>query len=435
MHYTNPTEGVSPETMIRHVRGEGLAIGDVLTWAGGRYHQKQFFTGHADSPASSLEHPDLQVANNASLQPHPTPKDGESLVRYDEEISGLPSSHCGHLVLLRLKGQDFPGTNVVEEWPSWNLPIMRWAREQGAVAGYGHCGVGLIVDSADLPNYDIPPFDAIGANEVIIDVTHGFGDFLSGGQIGPKAELNIWYHLLNCGFRLAMLGETDYPCMSGERPGVGRSYVRLEHRPTDDAGYDAWISSLQKGRLYFGDGRSHFLEFKVQSRSSGEEDVVLNTAGTVVVEALVAARLKPQITPDTEALRTAEYGWHLERARIGTTREIPVEIVVNGVAIDTTTLVADGTPRPLKLKSRIARSSWVALCILPSAHTHPVFVTVADKPIRASKRSAQWCRACVDKVWDVKSPFRRESERTAAAEAFDHARKTYDQIISECDVA
>lgn len=29
-HYDRPTEGVSPETMIRHVRGEGLSIGDVL---------------------------------------------------------------------------------------------------------------------------------------------------------------------------------------------------------------------------------------------------------------------------------------------------------------------------------------------------------------------------------------------------------------------
>jgi hypothetical protein len=75
------------------------------------------------------------------------------------------------------------------------------------------------------------------------------------------------------------------------------------------------------------------------------------------------------------------------------------------------------------------------LRILPSAHTHPVFVTVADKPIRASKRSAQWCRACVDKVWEVKSPFMRESERPEAAQAFDHARSVYEATASECEVA
>jgi hypothetical protein len=60
-------------------------------------------------------------------------------------------------------------------------------------------------------------------------------------------------------------------------------------------------------------------------------------------------------------------------------------------------------------------------------------VQVGQKPIRASKRSAKWCRACVDKVWEVKSRFIRESERSAAAEAFDHARKTYETIASECE--
>jgi len=77
----------------------------------------------------------------------------------------------------------------------------------------------------------------------------------------------------------------------------------------------------------------------------------------------------------------------------------------------------------------------VALRILPSSHTYPVFVTVAEKPIRASKRSAQWCRACVDKLWEVKAPFIRAGERAAAAAAYDHARKTYDSIIGECELA
>ena len=44
-HYEIPTEGVSPETMIRQMRGEALSIGDVLSWAPSWYYQKQFFTG------------------------------------------------------------------------------------------------------------------------------------------------------------------------------------------------------------------------------------------------------------------------------------------------------------------------------------------------------------------------------------------------------
>jgi len=173
----------------------------------------------------------------------------------------------------------------------------------------------------------------------------------------------------------------------------------------------------------------------VHGRRSGEDDVELKTPATVTVETLVAARLEPAPTADTDAVRKSPYIWHIEKARIGASREVPVELLVNGLPVDKSVLLADGTPRKIKFKVPIHRSSWVALRILPSAHTHPVFVMVTEKPIRASKRSAQWCRACVDKVWEVKSPFMRESERPTAAEAFDHARKTYDGIIDECEVA
>ena len=436
LHYQVPTEGVSPETMIRHVRGEGLSIGDVLTWGPSWYYQKQFFTGRAASPAATLEHPELQVANNASLQPHATAKDSDSILRYDVEVSGFPSSHAGHLVLLRLKEQDYPGTKLIEDWPSWNLPILKWARAQGAVAGMAHCGSGMVVESTDLPNYEIPPMNGIGTQEAIVDVTHGVVDFLSGCDTQPVAELNAWYHMLNCGFRLALIGETDYPCITGERPGVGRSYVRLQNRPVDDTGYEAWVGGIQRGQLYCGDGRSHFLDFKVNGRRSGDADLSLKVSGTVNVEALVAARLEPEMPANKEALEQLVLdGWHLENARIGATRQVPVELIVNGVVVDKATLLADGTPRTIQFKVRIYHSSWVALRILPSAHTHPVFVQVAGKPIRASTKSAQWCRVCVDKIWEVKAPFMRESERPQASEAFDHARKTYDQIMQECESA
>ncbi len=435
-HYEHPTEGVSPETMIRHVRGEGLSIGDVLSWGPSWYYQKQFFTGHSISPAATLEHPELQAANNASLDPHPTPEDRETLLRYDVEVSGFPSSHAGHLVLLRLKEQDYPGTKLIEDWPSWNLPILKWAKSQGAVGGMAHCGSGMVVESKELPNYDIPPMDGIGTQEAIVDVTHGVVDFLSGCDTQPLAELNAWYHMLNCGFRMALIGETDWPCVTGERVGVGRSYVRLEQRPVDDSGYDAWVRNLQKGKLYCGDGRSHFLEFKVNSRPSGDDDLTLHRASQVTVEALVAARLEPQLPERKQALKKEDWNsWHLENARIGSAREVSVELLVNGSAVEKARFIADGNPRPIRFKTFVSRSSWIALRILPSSHTHPVFVLVEGKPIRASRRSAKWCRACVDKIWEVKSPFMRESERPAAAEAFDHARATYDKITSECELA
>jgi hypothetical protein len=428
-HYETPTQGVTPEAMIRHVRGEGLAIGDVLTWAPGYYYQKQFFSGHVYEPHNHLEHPEYQVANNVTLQPHGTAHDIESLIRYDVEVSGFPSSMCGHLVLLRLRDQNYPGAARIENWPTWNLPILKWARAQGAVVGYAHSAIGLFVASDELPNYEIPRFDAVGANEFIIDVAHEAVDFTSGAEFSPVAELNIWYHVLNCGFRVAMLGETDFPCISGERVGTGRTYVGLANPPIGDAGYGSWIEGIRSGRLYFGDGLSHFINYQINGHDVGAGDVELPKPGMVVVTAQLAARLEEK--PNPTSPRAA---WHLEHARIPGTRSVTVEVVVNGQSVAQKTISAGGELVAFAIEIRIQRSSWVALRILPSGHTHPIFVRVGEKPVRTSRRSAQWCLACIDAVWQEKSPQMRPSELKDAKDAYEHARKVYRRIATECEV-
>ncbi|MCA9133432.1 MAG: CehA/McbA family metallohydrolase, partial [Planctomycetales bacterium] len=109
-HYENPTEGVSPEDMVRHLVGEDLNVGCVLSWGPCWYFQKQFFDGRV----SALSRPG-------------------HLMRYDVEVSGFPSAHAGHLCLLNLSEDDYPGTQSIEEWPTWTLPILRWGKEQGGV--------------------------------------------------------------------------------------------------------------------------------------------------------------------------------------------------------------------------------------------------------------------------------------------------------------
>lgn len=180
----------------------------------------------------------------------------------------------------------------------------------------------MAVDSNELPNYLIPPMDSHGTQEAIVDVTFGMVDFLSGCNTVAIAELNAWYHMLNCGFRLTFAGETDWPCIYDERPGVGRSYVRLLERPVDERGYQTWIEGLAKGRNYAGDGRSHILDFRVNGLRNGEDDVCLSTSGNVHVEALVAARLDPQPGDEARALKKTLKGWHLERSRIADSREV-----------------------------------------------------------------------------------------------------------------
>ena len=110
-----------------------------------------------------------------------------------------------------------------------------------------------------------------------------------------------------------------------------------------------------------------------------------------------------------------------------------MEIVVNGKAVARQTLVADGKVRELKFDVPVKESSWTAARTLPAAHTNPVFVLVGDKPVRASKTSAEWCLNAVNQCWTQKAPRISPAELDEARKAYDHARDAYRQLIRECE--
>jgi hypothetical protein len=435
-HYESPSEGVTPEVMLRQVAGQALDVGAVLTWAPGWLYQSQFFDGQVhrfDDDAGGMHH-DMQ--GHTMPQMHPSPHETQPTLRYDLEVSGFPSSHCGHLLLEKLTQQNYPGTTMPDDWPSWNLPILKWAKSQGAITGYGHSGWGMVVDSLDIPNYLIPAFDSCGANEYLVDITHqGMLDFISGCDLWPFTELNLWYHVLNCGFALRFAGETDFPCITDKSVGGGRSYVKLDNPPIGDDGYDAWlVQGLQQGHSYFGDGRSHIFGLRVEGMKQDAE-LHLDKPAKLRVAANICARLEPVITRETEKIHKAspykQPYWHLERSRIGSSRKVPVQLVVNGEQVQQIEVEADGTIQNIAFDLSLDKSSWFALRIMPSAHTNPIFVLVGGRPIRPSRRSAEWCRQGVDACWKQKSPRIRPSELEAAKAAYDHARAVYDRIISE----
>jgi hypothetical protein len=405
-HYESPTEGVRPEDMMRHVLGEGLSVGAVLNWGPGYYHQRQYFEGK--------EH---RLSTKSTL------------LRYDLEVSGFPSSHCGHLVLLRLHEQDYPDARQIEDWPSWDLPILKWARAQNGVAGFAHSGWGLQVDSHALPNFEMPPFDGIGANEFIVDVVHDAVDFISACDTPYAHELNIWYHTLNCGYRTRISGETDFPCITDERVGGGRSYVHLAGPLT----YDDWCEGVRRGRSYVSDGFSHLMDFAANGVAVGGTQDLQVEARTRVLLTATCACLLPVQPPSTKADPARRPFWTAEHARMPGTRDVMVEAIVNGAAVARQRIAADGALHDVRLEVPLDRSSWVALRILGSAHTNPIFATIGGKPIRASRRSADWCLRAVDQCWSQKGPRIRARERDAARAAFDVARERYREIVAQSD--
>ena len=410
-HYERPTEGVKPEDMMRHILGEDLDVGCVLSWGPCWYAQKSFF--------EAKDHP-LSTPDN--------------LMRYDVEVSGFPSSHSGHLCLLRLKEDDYPGTSTIEGWPSWDLPVLKWGKSQGAVVGFSHSGWGLRTEDAKLPSLEIPPFDGIGAMEYVVDVAHDAVDFLSAVDTPAPWELSVWYHTLNCGYRARISGETDFPCIYGERVGLGRSYVRLADGALN---FDRWVEGIKDGRSYVSDGKSHLVDYRLDDVRVGEagSERALGAPGFVTISARVAALLAPMPSPETRALQGRRLDekpyWDVERARIGESRTVPVEVVVNGHPVARMPVEADGQLHEIRFRVEVERSSWVALRVYPSSHTNPIFVTVAGKPIRASKASADWCLNAIDQCWSQKSPGIRDPEMKAARAAYDVARVAYRKILEE----
>jgi hypothetical protein len=306
--------------------------------------------------------------------------------------------------------------------------------------GFAHSGWGLAVSTSDLPNYEMPGFDGIGANEYIVDVTYpNTVDFISTMDTPYPWELNIWYHTLNVGFRSRISGETDFPCITDERVGQGRVYARVD----GTLSYKSWLDAVREGRSYVSDGRSHLMDFQLNGTAVGAQapdhsldktsEVDLAAPATVHVTVKAAALLDVTPHPEIHNLPVDQKPYfHVERARIGDTRQVPVELIVNGQSVAHKTLLADGMERALAFDVLIEKSSWVALRILGSSHTNPIFVLVGGKPIRASRDSAQWCLAAVNQCWTQKAAKTSASELPDAVKAYDHARAVYKRLIEEC---
>jgi hypothetical protein len=382
-------------------------------------------------------------------------------MHYDLEVSGFPSSHAGHLVLLGLKEQDYPHCVRIEQWPTWDLPILRWGKSQGALVGFAHSGWGLEVKSHELPNYDMPGFDGIGANEYIVDVTYPDAvDFISAADTPYVWELNIWYHTLNVGFRTRISGETDFPCITDARVGQGRAYAKIDGPLT----YKAWLEALRAGRSYVSDGRSHLVDFSVNGIEAGTSasEVKLARSATVHARVKVSAYLPSAaegVTSEEEPSWMIPLGnawtkhvvniasatdiqnrpldqepyWHIERARIGNTRQVPLELVMNGKPVARKNIVADGRFQDVAFDVPVERSSWLAVRILGSSHSNPIFVLVDGKPIRASRASAQWCLAAVNQCWTQKAPKISKRDLPDAQAAYDHARGVYTKLLNESE--
>jgi len=449
-HYSDPTCGVTPLSVARHCEGEDLNA-ESLVWGPCYDYQKDFLTG----------------------DPYPlnAPPEPQGYLGYGLETSGLIPNGVpigrvfGHIFLLGLEST-FP---TIDDFPTLALPILRWAEEQKAVIGYAHSGAGMHA-SPSVPSYVVPPVGSIGAVSCAVYVTEppvarsrtprtpapgadagrvrskdSLIDLLGVCNTSYSAELNLWYHLMSCGFRLSIAGETDFPCIYDDRIGRGRTYVKTAGRP---ATYRAFLKALSNGRSYVSTGECHLVDFRLVAQSGpdigpevrvGENGstAALAAAGTIDVEVEVSALLDRTPAPgapnSSTAINEIPY-WALERARVTGTREVDVDLVVNGFAVASQRIVADGSSHALTFTSvPIDCSSWVAVRVLGAAHTNAIVVEIDGQPVRSSKKSAQWCMDVIDRYLANKMPlldaFPTEQEQAEAVAA--RAKRVFRDIYEE----
>lgn len=454
-HYTSPTEGVMPEDMYLHVKGEGLNVGCCLTWGPCYDFQRKFFDSKPWERSEAL-----------------------TVLKYDVEVSGFGSQALGHVNLLNLRDQTYPGSDGTKTkgWPTWTTPLMTWAKKQGAVTGYAHSASGLGVNAeqstrrlfvkldqgtkghitkddaaggawplpepfgtldadADgkvtevelrkgvdrqltkLPNLNIPQMDGIGAQEICVTTAMGVCDFISAMDTDRVPEWNCWYHILNCGFPLKVSGETDFPCITGSRVGQGRVYVQLGK--VDAVDYGKFCTGIAEGRSYVSDGYAHCFDLKLGNGTLGD---------TVKAKAGEKLPLTAKVVFDPDVKLGTAVGGRQPAAKTRT-----VELVVNGQVVDKKEVAADQKLHEVKFDVTVQKSSWVAVRSFPQMHTNPVFVSVDGKPIRASRDSAKWCVGVIEQLWKVREKDIAPAERKEAEATFKKAIEIYTAIAKEAE--
>jgi hypothetical protein len=108
-----------------------------------------------------------------------------------------------------------------------------------------------------------------------------------------------------------------------------------------------------------------------------------------------------------------------------------VELELNGRAVATRDVPADDAVHDLEFSVLIERSRWVALGQFPQLHTNPVDVRVGGHPIRASRRSTQWCLGAIEQLWDKRGVQIAPAARSKALRASSRSEATYRLIASE----
>ncbi len=338
-----------------------------------------------------------------------TASDEEVLLFHGQEFH---TSYWGHLGLLQLNDHlilpdyaGYPQTAVSSLFPH-NAYIADRAHEQQALAGYVH---------PFEPSEIFPDQSPTLMNELPVDVALGKVDYYELiGFSDHKASEFVWYHLLNCGFRIPAAAGTDamanYASLRGP-VGLNRVYVNS----TGLRNKQEVLAGLKKGNSFVTNGP--LVGFTVSGVQAGDSIQIMGKNETTFA---FSAFLRSAIPVD-----------HLE-------------IIWNGEVIKTLAIEASGKTADLEGSIRVKGPGWLLLRawskeahpdlpdIYPYASTNPIYITVPGKAVH-SKTSAAYFLKWLDRLAaavGTNTGFRTKEEKHMIEVAIGNARKIYEQIYS-----
>jgi hypothetical protein len=389
--------------------------------------------------AEDLNNANMMVANSGSSFLHdlfhfegkPHALSGPNhLLFWNEEMRN--AGPYGHMCFYGLKQLVYPlytgfaGTPFWEDYPP-NYTQARNAQQQGGAVTYAHPIAGVAIRGSS-PRLEplgrlYPPvapvtFENASVAELPVDLALGQIDaldvFSNSDEIG---SMEIWYRLLNCGFRLAVSAGSDSftNVVDHYTPGGGRVYVHAGER----LNYEEWVRAYKQGRSFGSNGPMLF--FTVNGKEPGEE--IRAKGGSAAVR--VSARVRTRVP--------------IEK----------VEVVVNGLVVASRDASGAGSAAPAAPVNEVTldeevvldRSSWIALRaygpwqrlvlndLQTFAHSSPVYVYLDDKPI-ASREDLRfyidWIEKLITRV-KTRGRFASGARRQEVAGLFTKALEQYQQ--------
>jgi TolB protein len=360
-----------------------------VNWVSGDVHVHMNYAGtYRNTPKNLVEQADAEnlgivedlvvnkeqrIPDMAYFSPQLDPaSNADHLLLHGQEFH---TSYWGHLGLLNLTRNfilpgyaAYPNTAAASLYPT-NANVADMAHEQGALVGYVHP-----FDS--LPD---PAKDASLTAELPADVALGKVDYIEVlGFSDHKSTAEVWYKLLNCGFRLPTAAGTDfmgnYASLRGP-VGLNRVYAEA---PRGSPKIEPWLASIKGGRTFATNGP--LLRFELNEQPVGGE-VRLRKKQKVPF----LARLVSMVAVDR------------------------LQIVCNGKAVQDLPLSGDHRSAFDKGSIMLESSGWCVLRafsdkaeypildLYPYATTSPVYVNVAGAPVRSAADAAYFV-AWIDRL-------------------------------------